>query len=197
MINIVNYGLGNVHAFKNIFDKYGIKSRIINNSSEILNSDKIILPGVGSFDWAMSRLESTGLVNTLNELVLIKKVPILGVCVGMQIMGKSSTEGSKPGLGWIDGVVDLMNNNLRLPHMGWNTIETTNSMLFSKIEDPNFYFLHSYCYKNLNAEFISAKTYYTESFCCAFEIDNIYGVQFHPEKSHKSGIQLLLNFAEI
>ena len=197
MIGIVDYGLGNVKAFSNVYKNLGFDSKIISNSSELHHAKKIILPGVGAFDWAMEKLEKNGFIEVLNEQVLINKVPILGICVGMQIMANSSSEGEKKGFGWLDGVVELIDDSERLPHMGWNSLTTKNSKLFLNIDNPRFYFLHSYCLQSAEKDLVIANSHYGQEITSAIEKENIFGVQFHPEKSHLAGIQLLKNFATL
>jgi len=201
-VTIIDYGLGNINAFANIY-KYLNVEFIIGKSSEDINSaERLILPGVGSFDYAMKQLKNSDILDTLNFVVLKKKIPVLGVCVGMQIMANSSEEGTRPGLSWIEANVSkfsIPENGPRfpLPHMGWNDVEIKKSKLFKNINSPLFYFLHSYHFSNVDESDVIGITEYTESFVSAINKDNIYGVQFHPEKSHNAGLQLLRNFAEI
>jgi imidazole glycerol-phosphate synthase subunit HisH len=204
MITIIDYGLGNIFAFVNIYKQLGIPLSIAKKSDDLNNATKIILPGVGAFDHAMKRLNQSGMRETLDELVLSKKVPVLGICVGMQILAHSSEEGILPGLGWIDAVVkkfdiSTIKQSTRLPHMGWNDIEaiTDNKLLKGFGQEVRFYFLHSYFMKCSNDADIIAVANYGKKFCCAVNVENIYGVQFHPEKSHHFGIQLLKNYAEL
>ena len=144
---IVDYGIGNIKAFKNIYDKLNINVEIASRKEQFVNVTHLILPGVGTFDWAMSKLNKSGLRETLDLLVLEKKIPILGVCVGMQIMASQSEEGVMSGLNWIKGKVLKLNRNIILPHMGWNDIKPLiKSHLFNNIENLEFYFLHSYYY---------------------------------------------------
>ena len=147
MIGVVDYGLGNVRAFANIFSSLKLDFQIVTQPSDLLSATHILLPGVGSFDWAISRLNASGFRAILDDLVIHKKIPVLGVCVGMQIMASSSEEGVSPGLGWIPGSVRSMrtldNQNIVLPHMGWNSLDIFSHQLFSGIDDPSFYFLHS------------------------------------------------------
>ena len=202
MITLVDYGLGNIHAFANIYKSLGIAYSIAGDADELSVASRLILPGVGSFDWAMKRLEASGLRTVLDDLVLNRKVPVLGICVGMQMMANSSEEGSLPGLGWIQGRVkrfdeNLLSSKLSLPHMGWNDVSPKEHPLFAKIIDPRFYFLHSYCFLPGSAEQILAESDYGENFVAAVCREHVIGVQFHPEKSHHWGIQLLQNFAEL
>lgn len=203
MIGIINYGLGNLLAFANIYKRLGIPCTVVTTPSELSKVTKVILPGVGSFDWAIEKLNNSGMRDQLEEMVLGLKVPILGVCVGMQMMAKSSEEGNSLGLGWIDADVKQFiqsteGENLRLPHMGWNDVQPLNShKLFKNLDDSLFYFLHSYYLQPNGDELSSAKSHYEIDFTSAVINKNIMGVQFHPEKSHNWGIQLLKNFSEI
>lgn len=204
MIAIVDYGLGNVQAFANIYKRLNILAILASTTDSIAQADHIILPGVGSFDWAMQCLERTGLRQALDQQVLERKVPVLGVCVGMQMMARTSEEGSEPGLGWIDAEVRRFvfipdNQRLMLPHMGWNDIEPVRpSALLNGLESGSrFYFLHSYYFAPDKETDVIATTDYCGTFACGVQAGNCYGVQFHPEKSHGWGIQLLKNFAEV
>ena len=199
MITILNYGIGNIKAFQNIYNRLGITVEIATSSYQLSMAEKIILPGVGSFDWAMERLNNSGMRSTLEEMVLHYKIPVLGVCVGMQMMAESSEEGILPGLGWINAKVKRFEENkLRLPHMGWNSVspKETNP-LFKDIISPKFYFLHSYYFSPETDNLALATTEYGFQFTSVAYKDHIYGVQFHPEKSHSWGIQLLKNFANL
>lgn len=204
MIGIIDYGLGNVCAFANVYERLNIKAFICKEPSDIENVSKIILPGVGSFDHAVNMLGQSGMRSALDDIVLKKRVPVLGICVGMQLMAQSSEEGTLPGLGWIPGKVVKMNVEklsfkTSLPHMGWNIVEpTVDIALFRNLEnDPRFYFLHSYCFTCENNVNSIAEAEYGGRFTCAVNADNVYGVQFHPEKSHHNGVQVLKNFSEI
>lgn len=202
MISIIDYGLGNIQAFKNIYDRLNIPCTFASSPEDIKSATKLILPGVGSFDWAMSRLNESGLIESINDEVINNKKPILGVCVGMQIMASSSDEGNKNGLGWIPTSIRKLslksNANLILPHMGWNNVTPINNNdLFRDIKDLNFYFLHSFFIDLDNSDKKIAESIYGQKFCCAFNYQNIYGTQFHPEKSHDSGRKLLENFANL
>jgi glutamine amidotransferase len=204
MITIVDYGLGNIRAFANVYSKLNIPINIATTRDQLKDTSKIILPGVGAFDHAMNQLDKSGMRETLDELVLDQKVPVIGICVGMQMLAGSSEEGYLPGLGWIDGEVkkfnqSALNDNMPLPHMGWNDIQpVSNANLFRDFNgDTSFYFLHSYYFHCHRQEDILAVTDYGGEFTCAVSSGNVYGVQFHPEKSHHSGIQLLKNFANL
>jgi glutamine amidotransferase len=202
MIGIINYGSGNIQAVANIYKRAGISFKIINSKNDFLGIRKLILPGVGAFDSTMRVLNSSGLRDSLDYYVLNELVPVLGVCVGMQIMSNGSEEGIEPGLGWIKGKVkkfDCMKIHHKpyIPHMGWNTLDlVSDSKLFYNIDQKlGFYFVHSYYYETEVTENILAKTNYGELFASAVFDQHIFGVQFHPEKSHINGIRLLTNFA--
>ena len=203
MVTIVNYGLGNIQAFANIYKRLNIAFRIAHTAEELKGAEKIILPGVGSFDWAMRLLEESGLRTVLDDLVINQKRPLLGVCVGMQIMAHRSDEGVLNGLGWIDAEVRHFNTNqlpprTQLPHMGWNDVDPTDkSSLFKDMDAPRFYFLHSYYIIPKKSEDVLSTTDYGISFTSAVSSGNIFGVQFHPEKSNEWGIKLLSNFAKM
>jgi len=199
MIGLLNYGLGNINAFSNILKNLNIEFKIPENEDDILTCDKFILPGVGSFDEAVTKLKSKNYFEILEDDVIKKKKFILGICVGMQIFLNNSEEGSSLGLGWIDGEVKKFNiSKLRVPHIGWNKIKIINKNKFLEdIEDHEFYFLHSYYCEIKSKDSIITTTNYNIDFCSAFISENIFGIQFHPEKSHDSGIKLINNFAKI
>ena len=174
----------------------------VRTAEQLAGARKLILPGVGAFDWAMNRLNCSGLRDALDDLVLNKSVPVLGVCVGMQMMASRSEEGRLAGLGWLDAEVSRLNvshnDAIPLPHLGWNDIsQVNNKTVFKGMRSPRFYFLHSYCIKPKHASTILSRTFYGEYFVSAVAKDNIFGTQFHPEKSHQWGIELLRNFAEM
>ena len=195
---IVDYGIGNIKAFKNIYDKLNINAEIASQKEQFIDATHLILPGVGAFDWAISKLNESGLRKTLDLLVLEKKIPILGVCVGMQIMATQSEEGLLNGLNWISGKVLKLDKNKILPHMGWNNVEpVTKSDLFDDIKNLEFYFLHSYYYKTEDNNHILTTSKYGSLFTSSIYNKNIFGTQFHPEKSHKNGIKILENFLKI
>lgn len=201
MIAIIDYGMGNLGSVKRKLDRIGVDSVITSNPEEIRNSSKLILPGVGHFGNAVNELKVRGLWDILNQEVLISKKPILGICLGMQLMAKSSEEGNGEGLGWFDAdvvrfrVKDTL--KYKVPHMGWNQVVLKKpSQLFAGVDpDQGFYFVHSYHLKCKDVTDILNETVYEYPFVSAIQKDNIYGVQYHPEKSHEAGEQLLRNFA--
>jgi glutamine amidotransferase len=204
MIAIADYGLGNINAFANIFRELNAEFSVASDAATLAAADKIILPGVGAFDFAMQMLNGSGMADTLNECVLIKGKPVLGICVGMQMLGTSSEEGSESGLDWIPGRVRKIHfgdshQQQLLPHMGWNTLtRATDNPLLKGLDDAfGFYFLHSYYFDCDQDVHRIASVGYGNEFPCAIQRDNVFGVQFHPEKSHHNGIRLLKNFAEI
>ncbi|MHC8355005.1 imidazole glycerol phosphate synthase subunit HisH [Pseudomonas sp. LB3P81] len=204
MITIIDYGLGNIQAFVNVYKRLHIPVSVAQNADELASATKLILPGVGAFDHAMERLDSSGMRPLLDELVQLKKVPVLGICVGMQILADSSDEGSLPGLGWVSGAVRSFSSipqlsDLALPHMGWNdVVPSLGNPLFRGFEkDARFYFLHSFFFECQQLANVAATSSYGLDFSCAVAADNVYGVQFHPEKSHHFGVGLLKNFAEL
>lgn len=200
MIKILDYGLGNVKAFINAFNRLGVTSSAASNINEIDVSSKIILPGVGHFDDAMKKLEDKFNISELHKLVVDHKTPILGVCVGMQMLANKSEEGNLKGLGWIDSeIIKPKTDNIILPHMGWNKIQfqSDNKILNGiDVSKNRFYFLHSYVMK-CNNNFVLANANYHESFPSIVKKDNIYGIQCHPEKSHDDGLKLLYNFSKL
>ncbi len=201
MIVIVDYGVGNLSSIQNMLKKAGAKSSISSQPEEILAADKLILPGVGAFDSCVSRLEDSGLTDIISRKVLKEKIPLLGICVGMQLLLEGSEEGRLAGLGWVRGKnikfkQALLPASYKIPHMGWTEVNTIkpSKLLEGMYEEPRFYFVHSY-HADLNDkgdELLTAN--YGYSFTAALEHENIIGVQFHPEKSHKFGTRLLENF---
>lgn len=204
MITIIDYGLGNVLAFVNVYNRLNIPVAVAKSAADLAGATRLILPGVGSFDHAMEQLNASGMRTPLEKLVIEKRMPVLGICVGMQMLAKCSEEGRLDGLGWIDGTVrkfDLarLPNGTNLPHMGWNdVVPRAEGGLFKGLEQgARFYFLHSYYFDCAHETNVLAHTDYGSEFHCAVRRDNVYGVQFHPEKSHHFGTQLLSNFAEV
>jgi glutamine amidotransferase len=203
MITLLNYGLGNVEAFVSIYKRMNIPVSVAETADQLKDAEKIILPGVGAFDWAMMRLNKSGMRACLDDLVMVKNKPVLGVCVGMQMMARRSDEGELAGLGWIDAEVkrfdeSRLTQKTHLPHMGWNDVSPRyTACLFKEITAPRFYFLHSYYFVPSNQDALLAMTDYNCSYASAVRLGNVFGTQFHPEKSHQWGIQLLKNFAEL
>ena len=204
MIKIVDYGLGNINAFSNMYKRMNIPVMAVKTAAELAGASKIILPGVGAFDHAINLLDASGMRDMLEKLVNEDKIPVLGICVGMQILANGSDEGKLPGLGWVPGRVRAFKEeeaaaNLPLPHMGWNDVmPQAGQRLFEGLErDARFYFLHSYFFQCQQKENEIACTGYGVDFSCAVRSGNVYGVQFHPEKSHHYGALLLKNFAEL
>ena len=203
MITIVNYGLGNIGSTQNMLRHLGVLSKLESDPQEILKAQKLILPGVGSFDVAMKQITNIpGLLNVLNYKAKVERIPILGICLGMQLMTRSSEEGEKKGLGWINADTKRfrLDSKFKVPHMGWNNVEVNSSTELTDLNDDvqRFYFVHSYYVKvdhQVNSLF---KTKYgLVEFDSGIVDQNIYGVQFHPEKSHKFGINLFQRFANI
>jgi imidazole glycerol-phosphate synthase subunit HisH len=200
---IVDYGMGNLNSVKRTMDRMKVDSVISSDPKDIINSQKIILPGVGHFGKAMSNLKELNLLETLHEAVLVKKKPVLGICLGMQLMAKKSEEGDAEGLGWFDAEIKKFNVSdklkYKIPHMGWNQIYIKkNSSLMKNISElSEFYFVHSYHFKTNNQSDILSETEFDYSFTSAVQKDNIFGVQYHPEKSHDAGARLLKNFIEL
>jgi glutamine amidotransferase len=203
MIAIIDYGLGNLGSIANMLKKVSARTTISSDPAVIAQANKLILPGVGAFDAGMKNLEARGLIPLLNAQVQEKKVPILGVCLGMQLLSRRSEEGQLPGLGWLDAETirfkfDYASANLKIPHMGWNRLTVCQPHpLFADIDaEIRFYFVHSYHVVCSDPDNVLAQTTYGFDFTSAVVKDNIMGVQFHPEKSHKFGMRLLKNFAE-
>jgi glutamine amidotransferase len=203
LIAIVNYGMGNLGSIQNMLKKIGVASVITSSPDDILNATKLILPGVGAFDAGMARLNESGLVPTLNEKVLTQKTPVLGICLGMQMMTSGSTEGVIPGLGWVDAHTkrfdQLAMPDLKVPHMGWNVAAPVKQspLLEDFPEDARFYFVHSfYVTCDRPADSLLKTRYGAVDMDAGFHHENVMGVQFHPEKSHRFGMWLLKNFAE-
>lgn len=202
-IAIINYGMGNLHSVYRKISSLDVHPIVATTADEVLKADKILLPGVGHFGKAIENLKQLNIYDALNEAVLSKKTPILGICLGMQLMTNESEEGDAKGFGWIDARVVKFNIHdkikYKVPQTGWNTINICKeSSLLKNIEDQSeFYFLHSYHYNVSNQNDILTKTEFEYDFVSAVEKENIFGTQFHPEKSHISGAQLLKNFIQI
>lgn len=204
MITLIDYGVGNIFAFQNVYKRLDIPTKIAKTAADLEDAQKLILPGVGAFDYAMEQLNSSGMRHKLDELVLVNKIPIIGICVGMQMMGNRSDEGTSEGLKWIDADIlkfdeSLILQRTKLPHMGWNDVSPIDGHpLFEGLEkEAIFYFLHSYYFKCNNIVDSIAISDYGIPFTSAVNADNVYGIQFHPEKSHQYGEILLHNFAKL
>lgn len=203
MIAVINYGLGNLTSIQNMFRRLSIDAVITDDKQKIRDASKILLPGVGHFKKGMANLHESGIADLLREEVIVKGKPILGICLGAQLMTRHSEEGDVDGLGWVDAVTVKFNeevlNNLPIPHMGWADIRTNAGYdLWNNLPpDPRFYFVHSYHFRFDDPAQVTATADYGYEFACAFHKDNIYGTQFHPEKSHKFGMKMLENFNKI
>jgi imidazole glycerol-phosphate synthase subunit HisH len=205
MVAIIDYGLGNPFSIENMISRAGGTSVVTSNTETIESASQIILPGVGSFDEGMANLQTFGLYNVLHERVVSRKVPFLGICLGMQLLSKCSEEGKLPGFGWIDSQTvrfaghSFTEKEFRIPHMGWTEVEETIDFdLISGVHGkPRFYFVHSYHVVCNDPADVVLEADYGIPFTAAINRDNIYGVQFHPEKSHKYGLQLIENFLSL
>lgn len=202
MIRVVDYGVGNIQAFLTMFKRLGIAAERAQTAAQLADATRLILPGVGAFDHAMQTLNASGMRPLLEEMVLGRQTPVLGVCVGMQLLASGSDEGELPGLNWIPGRVRAFADHaaaaaLPMPHMGWNNLEPhADHPLFAGFEaDPRFYFLHSYYFDCDNPAHRIGRAHYGLTFDCMVSNGHIHGVQCHPEKSHHFGAQLLKNFA--
>jgi len=200
MIVIIDYGMGNCGSMQNMIKKSGYKAIISGKQEDIELATTLILPGVGAFDNAMKKLTESGLIDIIQKKVLIDKVRFLGVCLGMQLLFSHSEEGNHSGLGWLEGSVERFSFSspeylsLKIPHMGWNEITSPNSsFIFAQMEQPRFYFVHSF-HVNCPKEYVIGEAIYGYNFVCAVNKENIFGAQFHPEKSHKFGLQFFKNF---
>ncbi len=203
MITVLDYGIGNIASIKNMINKVGGEARICNSPIELREAEKIILPGVGAFDYGMKLLSDSGWQEELNDAVLIRKIPVLGICLGMQLMCRSSEEGGLPGLGWLDAEVRYFDRSvdakLKVPHMGWSPIEVieSNPLIGDGDDTPRFYFIHSYHVVCKQSKYVLAIAHHGYDFTAAFNYQNIFGVQFHPEKSHRFGMTLMKKFVEL
>jgi imidazole glycerol-phosphate synthase subunit HisH len=204
MIRIVDYGVGNIQAFVTMFNRLGLPAERAHTPADLADATRLILPGVGAFDHAMQLLNQSGMRKPLESMVLGQQVPVLGVCVGMQMLASGSDEGELPGLNWVPGRVRAFPNTpeaaqLPMPHMGWNDLQVKpGAKLFSRFEpQPRFYFLHSYYFACDDKAHVVATSTYGLQFDCVVSKGHIHGVQCHPEKSHHFGVQLLKNFAEL
>lgn len=202
-IVIINYGMGNLGSIKNMFKHIGINAAVSDKITDIENADKLVLSGVGAFDSGMKNISDLGFIPVLNDKVLIRKTPILGICLGMQLFAKSSEEGKLSGLGWINADTvkfsfDDESGKLKIPHMGWNHVNVQrDSVLFKdSSSESRYYYVHSYHLVCEDKKNVICTTHYGYDFPSAIEKENIIGVQFHPEKSHRFGMKLLSNFAQ-
>lgn len=202
MITIVNYGMGNLGSIANMYKRIGFATQITSDLDVIRKAEKILLPGVGAFDGAMERINQGGFREVLDHKAKVEKVPVLGICLGMQLLTESSEEGVLPGLGWIPGKATRFrfdDPSLKVPHMGWNRVEIVNEtpMTIGLPSEPRFYFVHSYYVTTSHRQDAMLSTTFGHSFDSGIFHDNIFGAQFHPEKSHKFGMKFLENFARL
>lgn len=198
MIAVINYGMGNVGSILNMLKKMGIEAKLMNDPAELVNAQKIILPGVGAFDNAMGKLNGIGFSEAIRKKAK-EGTPILGICLGMQILGTSSEEGLIPGLNLIPAKIRKFqpSGKLRVPHMGWNRVHPVDQEMYRDLDENKFYFVHSYYFDSEQEEYIAGTTDYGIRFASSVRRNNVLGVQFHPEKSHKYGMRFLRNFNEI
>lgn len=200
MIVILDYGMGNLHSVLKAFRRIGAKAVVSSKIEDIEKANKLVLPGVGNFKKGMENLKSLGIMQIFNKRIIDERIPILGICLGMQLFTKFSEEGNVPGLGWIDAETTKFgyNNSLRVPHMGWNNvgIKKKSGLFFNVEKNDSFYFVHSFYVKCNNETDILGTTKYGNEFVSSIQKNNIFGTQFHPEKSHDCGLQILRNFVE-
>ena len=201
MITIVDYGMGNLGSVVNMLRRIGVGCEVSGDPSRIADASRILLPGVGAFDAAMERIDGGGIRKVLDHKALHEKVPVMGICLGMQLLTRGSEEGTSPGLGWIPADTRRFPGNLgvKIPHMGWNVATSTRPCPLTERLDGEirFYFVHSYCVQTDEPHDTVLQTRYGVDFASAVQRDNIMGCQFHPEKSHRFGMQLLRNFADL
>jgi glutamine amidotransferase len=202
MIAIIDYNMGNLRSVNKAFKRIGIDAKVTSNLKDIRSAERLVLPGVGHFERGMSELENLGLIDVIKEQVLNKSKPILGICLGMQLLTEFSEEGNVEGLKVVNAKTkkfELLSKGLKVPHIGWNTLEIDdNSRLLKNVSgDDFFYFVHTYYVTSDSKDLICSKSEYGHSIVSSFEIGNIFGVQFHPEKSHRQGLDLLQNFSNI
>lgn len=196
MISIINYGVGNIGSIINMIKRVGGTCQVIDKPSQLQNTKKIILPGVGSFDHGMRSLSEWR--SSLDEVVLGKKIPVLGICLGMQLMTSKSEEGTQTGLNWLEAdVIKFRDTSVKIPHMGWNTVLVKKINHLIEGNENRFYFVHSYHVRCANSSDVMTTSIHGYEFVSSFSKNNIYGVQFHPEKSHKFGMRLMKNFVEL
>jgi imidazole glycerol-phosphate synthase subunit HisH len=201
VITIVDYGLGNLGSVRNMLKRIGVPATITGDLDTIAKAEKLLLPGVGAFDNAMERIDSSGLRPVLDHKAMVERIPVLGICLGMQLLMHSSEEGERPGLGWIAGGAYRFpaEGSLKVPHMGWNLVEVAGDSPLTRDlpEESRFYFVHSYYVRADDEKHAVLKARHGVPFDAALQRDNIFGAQFHPEKSHRFGMKLLENFARI
>lgn len=201
MVAIINYGLGNLASIQNMFKKIGVKSIITDNPDDLKKADRLLLPGVGHFAKGIENLKQSGLIPVIEECIFEKKKPILGICLGMQLMTNGSEEGGCEGLKWIDADTvkfQFIIKDLKIPHMGWNEVQFRNETIRNQMDEtPRYYFVHSYHVVCKQDENILATCDYGKPFHCGIQKENVYGVQFHPEKSHRHGMKLLSIFNQL
>lgn len=202
-IHIVDYGLGNLRSIQNMLQRFGVSSQLSRNVDELQGAAKLILPGVGHFAFAMARLRELGLIEVLNELALVRKIPVLGICLGAQLLGQHSEEGDCEGLGWVKMRTvafdrSKLAENLKVPHMGWADTKACRPSLMDGLpSDSRFYYVHSYHFVCDLPETVTCMATHGYEFASGVQDGNIHGVQFHPEKSHQFGLQLLKNFVQL
>ncbi len=203
MLVIIDYGVGNLGSIHNMLRKNGVQAVVSGDPEQLSAATRLILPGVGAFDYCMSRLNDSGLLPVIEQKAKQEKVPVLGICVGLQMLSQKSEEGKLPGLGWIDAETvrfdaSRLSPGTKVPHMGWTDVEAAKPvrLLQDMPVPPRFYFVHSYYVRCNRPEDEAMRAHYGYPFTAGIEKDNLCGVQFHPEKSHKFGLQLLRNFAE-
>ncbi len=204
MIVIIDYGVGNLRSILSKFERLKIEAIISSDADEIRRADKLVFPGIGHFEAGMANLNNSGLVSVLEDMVIHRKTPLLGICLGMQLLTRGSEESPRPGLGWVAGEVKRFDfppssdKRLRVPHMGWNQAKFTHpSPLITNITpDARFYFAHSYYVLADIPENVIGTTWYGHDFVAIIQQDNIWATQFHPEKSHQAGLQIIRNFAQ-
>jgi glutamine amidotransferase len=202
VIGIIDYGMGNLRSVQKGFERVGATAEIVTTARQIEQADKVVLPGVGAFDRGMEALSESGIAEALSVAALERGVPILGICLGMQLMTKRSEEGRLPGLGWLDAEVVKFRfpegSGLKIPHMGWNTLSIRRENPLIRLEErQRFYFVHSYHVVCTNEPDVTATCGYGYDFVAAFAHNNIFGAQFHPEKSHRFGMSVMRNFLEM
>lgn len=203
MIHVVDYGAGNIGSIVNMFKHIGVDCNVISHPDSLIGATKIVLPGVGNFDYGMLNLRKYGMIDILNNKVMLEKTPILGICLGAQLMCNKSEEGNELGLGWFDADVkkfNMVNNyNLKVPHMGWNNVTVEKECGLSKdlLQNSRFYFVHSFYIDSKQSSDVMFKTNYGHDFVSGLNRNNIFACQFHPEKSHKFGMQIFKSFSSL